>query len=68
MPKLSIAYWLEVAFSVIDIWLRYSLLAGAGVAAAVGQFMLAYILVVVAIGLFLRVWRAKRIKAQRVNN
>lgn len=56
---------LEAILQVVDVGLRYSLLAGAGLASAFGQFLLALLLVAVAAGLFLRAWRGKRARKMR---
>ena len=43
-----------------EAWGRYGLLLGSGMAAAFGQVLLALLFLVLAVGLFLRVWRRRR--------
>lgn len=65
MRKATWPEWFEVAFGVLDALLRLGLLTGSGIAAAFGQFLLAAVLLALAFGLFLRVWRRRRIQRAR---
>ena len=60
MPRFSLSNWIEGAVQALEILLRFGVVTGAGIAAALGQFVLAVVLLFVATGLFLRMWRLRR--------
>jgi hypothetical protein len=47
----------------LDVWLQLSSLLAMAISAALGQFLLASVLAIAAIGLFLRIVRRKRRRA-----
>lgn len=61
MRRLSFSETMEVVSSAANVWIQYAMLGGSGVAAAFGQFLLAIVLLAVAAGLFLRVWRRRKL-------
>jgi hypothetical protein len=49
----------EGAGYALEAAVRFGLISGAAVAAFLGQFVLALVLAVVAVGMFLRLWRGR---------
>jgi hypothetical protein len=58
-PKLPIATALEGAGYLLEAAVRVGLVSGAAVAAFIGQFVLAAVLGVIALGMFIRLWRGR---------
>lgn len=46
--------------SILEALLRFGFISGAAVSVAIGHFLLALVLALVAAGMFLRVWRLRR--------
>lgn len=51
--------WIEASGQVMEILMRFGVLSASAVAAALGQFLLAAVLALVALGLFVRLWRGR---------
>lgn len=58
-PKLPLATALEGAGYLLEAAVRVGLVSGAAVAAFIGQFVLAAVLGVIALGMFIRLWRGR---------
>ncbi len=61
MPKLKlpVAAALEGAGYLLEAAARICLVSGAAIAAFIGQFVLAGVLGVIALGMFIRLWRGR---------
>lgn len=58
-PKSSVSSALEGAGYLLEAAVRIGIVSGAAVAAFLGQIVLAVVLSVVAVGMFIRLWRGK---------
>lgn len=63
-PRLDrLMLWFEGAGSVVALLVRIGLLSSAAFAAFLGQIVLSIVLVLVALGISLRLWRRRRNRA-----
>jgi len=51
--------WIEASGQLMEALVRFGVLSSSAVAAALGQFLLAGGLAIIALGLFLRLWRGR---------
>lgn len=52
-------HWIDASGQAMGALVRVGLVSSAAVAAALGQFLLAVILAIIALGLFVRLWRGR---------
>lgn len=60
--KFSSLGWFDAILESVELLVRLGLMTGSGVAAAMGQFALAAVLLLITFALVLRVWRLRKRK------